>query len=78
METTKGTISRWEKRALNLAAITKGSDITLGGLARLAEAYGIPMENFNHHPDRPSPEQLMKQAHQQIEEVAKTLLKTGT
>lgn len=78
INTTKSTISKWETRGALGIISEEGRDLTVSALAALAEAYDIPVQNFYHHPDQPSPDELLNQTRRQIEEVTRTLLKTGT
>lgn len=53
LETTAMTISRWERQA---------TAMTTGTLEAIAEALGggLEAEDLYHHPDRPSPNQLLR------------------
>lgn len=53
LETTAMTVSRWERGA---------TSVTTGTLQAIAEALGSGMEaeDLYHHPDHPSPNQLLR------------------
>lgn len=68
LETTAMTVSRWERQATSM---------TTGTLEAVAKALGghLEAEDLYHHPDRPSPNQLLRD---QPPEVIETVMKMIT
>jgi len=66
--TSAMTVSRWERQA--------GSHKpNIDQLAALAEAYQIEPQDFYHHPDRPSPEALLRDQPKEIQEQAINIIR---
>lgn len=66
LETTAMTISRWERQIVLL---------TTDAMDAVAEALGIEPEDLYHHPDRPSPNQLLRGQSAEIESQAISIIK---
>lgn len=60
------TISRWERRITLL---------TTDALEALAEALGIEPEDLYHHPDQPTPNQLLRGQSPEIGEQALSIIR---
>lgn len=66
--TSAMTISRWERQA---GSHKPNTDV----LAALAETYQIEPQDFYHHPDRPSPESLLRDQPAEILEQAINIIR---
>lgn len=68
LETTAMTVSRWERQATTM---------TTGTLEAIAEALGggLEAEDLYHHPDRPSPNQLLRDQPPEVIESAMRMIR---
>lgn len=68
LETTGMTVSRWERQATSM---------TTGTLQAIAEALGggLEAEDLYHHPDQPSPNQLLRGQPPEVIESAMRLIR---
>src|SRR3954469_25155844 len=68
LETTAMTVSRWERQATTM---------TTGTLEAIAEALGagLEAEDLYHHPDQPSPNQLLRGQPPEVIESALRLIR---
>jgi transcriptional regulator with XRE-family HTH domain len=68
LETTGMTVSRWERQATTM---------TTGTLQAIAEALGggLEAEDLYHHPDQPSPNQLLRGQPPEVIESALRLIR---
>lgn len=72
--TTNVTISRWEKFA-SLLEQKDASQLNTDTEVAVAEALGILPEDLWHHPEQPTPNQLMRDQPKAVQEQAIKLLK---
>lgn len=63
LETTSMTVSRWER-----GLVTYDPDA-------VSEALGIEPEDLYHHPDKPTPNQLMRDQSPEVQEQGISLLR---
>lgn len=68
LETTAMTVSRWERRATTM---------TTGTLEAIAEALGggLEAEDLYHHPDTPTPNQLLRDQPPEVIESAMRMIR---
>lgn len=68
LETTAMTVSRWERRATTM---------TTGTLEAVAAALGggLEAEDLYHHPDQPSPNQLLRNQPPEVIESAMKMIR---
>jgi transcriptional regulator with XRE-family HTH domain len=66
LETAGITVSRWERGVVLLNTDT---------MAAIAEALGIEPEDLYHHPDQPTPNQLLRDQSKEVGEQALSLIR---